>query len=275
MNTIELLRSLDPIAANDPAAAVRDDSRTELLTRIGNSPVPTTGGTGKESGKRARRRLVPVLVAATVVAAAAVTVVERPGDSRQEALGAALSFHSEGDYIRVRIVDPLADTARYNREFKKHHLNITLELMPGSPSTVGQSPAAVFGPDSPNIQQSDDPPGCSQTGTYPCVPQFLIPKNYSGEAGLVIARAARPGEAIALSGPIDGRGEALQGVKYKNLRVGQVLEILKQRGYTVPSYRLTAKGTTGSPKTVPASYFVQNGFLLKDKEVVLFVSPIR
>ena len=28
-------------------------------------------------------------------------------------------------------------------------------------------------------------------------------------------------------------------MKYKNLRVGQVLAILKRRGYTVPEYRLT------------------------------------
>jgi hypothetical protein len=219
--------------------------------------------------------LVPALVAASVVAAAAVTIVELPGDSRQEALGAALSFSSEGDYLRVRIVDPYADTARYNKEFKNHHLNITLKLMPGSPSMVGLSPAATFGPGSPNIKQTDDPPGCAQAGTFPCVPEFLIPKNYAGEAGLVIARAARPGERMALTGAIDGRGEPLQGVKFRNLRVSQVLAILAQRGYTVPEYRVSANGTTSSPKTVPPTYFVKDGLLVKDKQVILFASAKR
>jgi len=269
--TLDLLRSLDPIADDDPAAAVQDDSRQEMLTRIGQTPTPQP-----IARKGAvRRRLVPVLVVGTVVAAAAVLVVERPGDARQEALGPALSFSSEGDYLRVRIVDPEADSARYNKEFKKRHLNITLELMPGSPSTVGLSPAAGFGPNSDNIEQSEDPAGCVAAGTFPCVPQFLIPKNYSGEAQLVISRAARPGEDIQFGGRIDGRGEALQGVKFKNMRVSQVLAILKQRGYTVPEYRVTVDNYTSSPKTVPGTYFVRDGFLHKDKEVILFASAKR
>lgn len=145
--------------------------------------------------------------------------------------------------------------------------------MPGSPSTVGTSPAAGFGPGSSNIEQSDDPPGCQQAGTSPCVPQFLIPKNYSGQAGLVISRAPRPGEQIAFNGPVDGRGEPLQGVKYKNLRVSQVLAILKQRGYTVPEYRVTTNGYTSAPKTVPGTYYVKDGLLATDKEVILFAGP--
>jgi hypothetical protein len=271
-DTLDLLRRLDPIGADDPAQAVRAESRDELLTRISQTPPAAPKGFVKRT---VRRRLVPVLVAAAIVAAAAITIVELPGDSRHEALGPALSFTPEGNYLRVRIVDPLADTARYNKEFKKRHLNITLKLLPGSPSVVGQAPAAVFEANSPNIQQSEDPAGCVQAGTYPCVPQFLIPKDYSGEAALVVARAARPGEDLSFSGAIDGRGEALQGVKYKNLRVGQVLAILKQRGYTVPEYRLTMGNVATAPKTVPASYFVKNGFLIRDKDVILKVSAKR
>lgn len=91
MNTIELVRSLDPIAGNDPAAAVAEESRRDLCTRIGHSPIPAA-----PSPRRGRRRLVPLLVAAAVVAAATVTFVERPGGSRSEALGAALTFTSQG-----------------------------------------------------------------------------------------------------------------------------------------------------------------------------------
>ncbi|MEU4195186.1 hypothetical protein AB0E69_25025 [Kribbella sp. NPDC026611] len=281
MNTIERLRELDPIAGNDPAEVVRDESRADLLAGITRAPRTASAsasasregeGLGLPVGsarRRVRHVLVPAVVAAVVAAAVAVVVVKLPGDDSHEALGPALSFTTEGNYLRVRIVDPLADTARYNKEFKKHHLNITLELDPGSPSIVGHSPAAAFGPDSDDIQQSDDPPGCVKAATYPCYPQFLIPKNYSGQAGLVIARAAKPGEEIQFNGPIDGRGEALYGVKYKTLRLGQILAILKHRGYTVAGYRLG--GTT--PKTVPTTYFVKDGALMKDKEVLLFVSP--
>jgi len=45
--------------------------------------------------------------------------------------------------------------------------------------------------------------------------------------------------------------------------------------YTVPEYRVSASGTTSSPKTVPPTYFVKDGFLVKDKQVILFASARR
>jgi hypothetical protein len=268
MNSIDLLRRLDPTAGADPARDVSAETRAELQTRITATPFPATA-----KRHAVRRRLVPALVAAGVVAAVVVTVTQFPGGSRQEALGPALSFSAEGNYLRVRIVDPLADTARYNKELEEHGLDVTLRLLPGSPSVVGLAPGAVFGPGSKNIKQTEDPAGCVRAGTYPCVPQFLIPKNYAGHAELVVARAAAPGERISFGGEIDGRGEALQGVKYRGMQVSQVLTILKQRGYTVPEYRLNKGTTTTSPTTVPASYTVTGGFLLQDKQVILKVTP--
>jgi hypothetical protein len=65
--------------------------------------------------------------------------------------------------------------------------------------------------------------------------------DFSGEAEFYIGRAAKPGEEYASAGFIDGRGEALAGVKYLNQTVGDVLKTLEQRGFTA-EYRVEAGG---------------------------------
>jgi hypothetical protein len=271
--TIELLRRLDPTAGDDPAKAVGADSRAELLTRIMQADPADTEGSPRR--RFLVRRVVPALVAAGIATAITFSVVGLPDRDRHEALGQALSFTDEGNFLRVKIVDPKADSARYNAEFKKRHLDITLELVPASPSVVGKEVAAGFGADSENIRSTGDPEGCVEAGSYPCVPTFLVPKDYTGSADLQIGRAAAPGEHIDAGGAIDGHGEALEGVKYLNQTVAMVLAILAERGYTVPEYRYTKNNFTTSPKTVPTTWFVRSGFLVSGKEVILFVSPKR
>jgi len=57
----------------------------------------------------------------------------------------ALAFTTAGDYIRVVIRNPYADPSVYRAEFAAHHLDISLLMVPGSPSVVGLSK----GPGSP------------------------------------------------------------------------------------------------------------------------------
>lgn len=293
--TIDLLRRLDPAAGNDPARAVGADSRTELLTRIMQADLSAGDGpdTAGEVGRRALagtvetargrsgrrqflvRRVVPGLVAAGLVGGIAVSVVGLPGGSRQEALGPALSFTTEGNFLHVKIVDPEADSARYNKEFKAHHLDIQLVLEPASPSQVGRNIAQGSSEHADPITSTVDPAGCDDAGTYPCVPQFVIPKDYHGSLQLYIGRAARPDENLVANGAIDDRGEPLAGLRWRNKRVSEVLALLAQRGYTVPEYRVTKKNFAESPKTVPLNWFVTGGFLFKGKQVVLEASPTR
>ena len=273
-DTLDLLRQLDPAAGEDPARAVGSATRADLLAAI--TATPTRAGV-PATPKRPRvvvRRLVPVLAAAAVIAAVAVTVVRLPGDSRQEALGPALSFTTEGKFLKVRVVDPEADSARFNKEFKEHGLDIKLALVPVSPSAVGQNVAAGFSADAKNIRTTVYPAGCDNPPSHPCVPEFTIPLDYKGQAELYIGRAAKPGERLATSGPIDGRGEPLQGVKYAGQTVATVVKILEGRGYTA-EYRVTVGSETQTRKTVPPGWFVRDGSLLTSNHAVLFVSSTR
>jgi len=272
-DTLDLLRQLDPAAGDDPAGAIGEMTRTELLGSITASD-PFPAGAQARRPRVAVRRLVPVLAAAAVIAAVAVIVVRLPGDSRQEALGPALSFTTEGKYLKVRVVDPEADSARFNKEFKEHGLDIKLKLVPSSPSIVGQHTAAGFGAGSQDIKTTVYPAGCDNPPSYPCVPEFTIPVNYKGHAELYIGRAAKPGERLVQSGPIDGRGEPLQGVKYVGQTVAVVVKTLEQRGYTA-EYRVTVGNQTTSRKTVPPGWFVRSGSLVTTKHAILFVSSTR
>jgi hypothetical protein len=269
-DTLDLLRQLDPTAGDDPAQAIGDDARTQLLGGI----TASRAGDQARRPRIAARRLVPVLAAAAVIAAVAVTVVRLPGDSRQEALGPALSFTTEGKFLKVRVVDPEADSARFNKEFKEHGLDIKLKLIPSSPSIVGQHTAAGFGPDSENIETTVHPAGCDNPPSYPCVPEFTIPVDYKGHAELYIGRAAKPGERLVQSGRIDGRGEPLQGVKYVGQTVATVLKILEEGGYTA-EYRVKVGNEHQSRDTVPPGWVVLDGSLVTTKHAVLFVSPKR
>ncbi|GAA2815252.1 hypothetical protein [Kribbella solani] len=281
---LDLIRRLDPIANDDPAAAVSAESREELRTRIGHSPAgPATrvvgtanAGAGRPAVRRPlARKLVPVLAVGALVAGAAVTLIERPGGTKQEALGPALSFVTEGNVMKVKILDPEADSARFNKEFEAHGLNIKLRLLPVSPSVVGTSPAAGFSEGSDWIKTTFEPAGCLQAMTSPCVPEFTIPLPYKGQADLYIGRTAKPGEELASAGDLAARGEPLAGVKYQGMTVGAVKKLLTDRGVSA-EYRVNVRPNyTDARDEVPANWIVREGTLLKLDHAVLFVSAPR
>jgi hypothetical protein len=268
-DSIDLLRGLDPTATADPAEQVTPETRAELLRDLTaeTPPIPL------KSARSVRRRLVPVLVAAAAVAVVATLVVRVPGDNDR---AEALSFTSQGEVMKVRVVDPLADSKRFNEEFKAHGLDVKLVLVPASPSIVGDNVAmgASSSATAKRITTTMYPAGCEERRARPCVPEFTIPFNLQGQVDLVIGRAAEPGEEYSSVGSVDGRGEPLDGVKYLNQTVGDVLKILEQRGFTA-EYRVQSEDRSDAPDTVPASWFVHDGAAASDHHVILFVGPNR
>ncbi|GAA1687564.1 hypothetical protein GCM10009745_35430 [Kribbella yunnanensis] len=264
-NSLDLLRSLDPVATADPAEQVTPESRADLLRGITATPMAL------KSHSPVRRRLVPVLAVAAAVAVVTTLIVRVPdGNDRQEAMGSALSFTTEGDVMRVRVLDPAADVARYNEEFKQHGLNITLHLQPVSPSIVGQSIAMSGSADSAQIIPGRYPKGCKGTPASPCVPEFTIPLSFRGQADLYVGRTAKPGEAYSGAGDIDAPGEALEGVEYKGRTVAYLLGKLTERGMTA-EYRVGKKSEQSD--SAPPSWVVEDAIPSSDRHVILFVTP--
>ena len=263
MNTLNHVRTLDPTATADPATQVTAAARADLLRGITATPVPVT------STSPVRRRLVPVLAAAAAVAAVTVLVVRVPGGNDRPQ---ALSFVAEGDVIKVRVLDPEADSKRFNQELKAQGLNIELKLLPASPSRVGQTAGRGFSGDatSARITTTTYPAGCAESQVRPCVPEFTIARDFRGQAQLYIGRAAKPGEEYSTTAPIDAPGEVLAGTTIRNQTVGTVLKALAQRGRTA-EFRVWGSNETRSE--VPSGWFVHEGIASSDRHVVLNVGP--
>lgn len=283
-DTIDTVRELNHLTDAQAAEAVRPEVGADLLTAIMSAPLPadpapaapghslpTRPGT---QGLRIIGRLVPGAVVAGLLAATVLVTVGRPGDDTPQ----ALSFTTRGDQIIVRVLDPKADSERYNAEFRERGLDIKLKLLPVSPSSVGQNLGVeTSGPTNPtkDIEVFDDPTGCMMDGSYPCVPGFKIPRDFKGAAVLYFGRAAAPDERYAVGGSIDARNEPLDGVRWRNRPVAEVVKILASRGYTVEKFYVGVypelKGQ--ARKTVPGAWHVTGGTAWNHGSVIMWVVP--
>lgn len=271
-STIDTLRDLNPVTDDEARAITRakDLAWIDVLSKARTTApeVPV---------KRRRpvvRRLVPALVATGLVGGIALTVVERSGDSRTEALGPALAFSDEGRYLQIKIVDLEADSARFNKELKEHDLNFHIQLAAASPSIAGKLlTVGDSGVDGTGGTFKVNEKNCLHGDVGTCEIELKVPKQYRGDGVVIIGRPARPGEQIEYGGQLWERGEPLAGLKVVGQRVDHVRALVEQHGYTVGRYRRSGGGPVLPAAEVPDSWVVVDGELLVDKQVVLRVAP--
>ena len=154
------LSRICPVTDADAGRLVRPGTLADLGARITAAPpgdqapgqAPAPAGPGRRP--RGSRQLIAkplaaaLAVIALVVAALAITRPSAPPEPatapprpasgvRARIPAQVLSFTTSGGYITVIVRNPLAGPARYRAEFAARHLNITLKLVPASPSIVG------------------------------------------------------------------------------------------------------------------------------------------
>jgi hypothetical protein len=282
-DAIDTVRELNHLTDEQAAEAVRPQVGADLLTAIISTPLPADPAPGAPghslparsvTQRRIIGRLVPGAVVAGIIAATVLVAVGRSGDDTPQ----ALSFTTQKDQIIVRVLDPRADSERYNAEFRKRGLDIKLKLLPVSPSSVGQNLGVeTSGPTDPtnDIEVFDDPQGCTMEGSYPCVPGFKIPRDFKGAAVLYFGRAAAPDERYAVAGSIDARNEPLDGVRWRNRPVAEVVKTLASRGYTVEKFYVGVyPELEGQPrKTVPGTWRMTGATAWKQGSVIMWVVP--
>jgi DNA-directed RNA polymerase specialized sigma24 family protein len=196
----------------------------------------------------------------------------------------ALAFTPVGRYIDVIVRDPLADQASYNAEFKAHGLDITLSLVPVSPSLVGTVvEVSTSGPDGNSITTITAKGRCwTGGGGSECPVGLRVPAGYRGQATFVFGRAARPGEQYESTTGASAPGEMLHGLNYAGKRVSTVLAMLGKRHVTVlamlgkrhvtvPTYR--DDGRVLTPGQVPGSWYVYDAVPWAPQQVLLFIGP--
>ncbi|GAA4610541.1 hypothetical protein GCM10023195_43620 [Actinoallomurus liliacearum] len=286
MNHEELIGRLAPVTDEEAAHMVSPRTKSDLAERITSTAVP------ERRPARRRRALVIGLplaaagVAASVVAASVLSGSPSPQRQTPQAVRsvspkiqlAALTFSTQGRYLIVKVKDPLADPARYRKEFAAHGMNIDLRLVPASPSIVGtvvMSEGAI---------KDMTARGKCRTGGGgdECPVGVKIPIDYKEHATVVFGRAARPGEQYSSSAPVDAPGEVMHGLTYRGRTVAEVLATLKKRHVTVPQYRYEAGNgdnrpyQNGVPPTkVQPGWFVHDAVPWAQDQVLLFVGPTR
>jgi len=286
---VNQLSQISPISDADAARIVRASTLADLAGQITATPAMTDSRSAPPRGRTQRRRMTLIAIATPVLAGAAATAVilaaasppapVKPGHPGQPASGgtallaAALSFTRSDGYITVKVVDPLADPRRYRAEFAEHHLKISLDLVPVSPSLVG---TLVFFSESPSggITPITAKGKCiTGGGGSACPVAVRIPAGFRGQAEIVFGRAARPGEHYESSAQATAPGEVLHGMAVQGMTVARVLAMLRQRGVTVPGYHYDDHGFSQLLHHVPGDWYVYDADPWAPQQVMLFVGP--
>jgi hypothetical protein len=270
-----------PVTDEEAARLARPGTLADLAARITATPPGPGRRARARRLPRRRRWLIGVPLAAGLAAAALIaTSLGHPGQHAgpvavgpPPAQAQALSFTRHGGFIDVIVRDPLADPARYRAEFARYHLDITLKLVPASPSIVGTVVFIGQSADSPELTPITARGKCVEaSGTSACPVGVRIPAGFRGNAQLVFGRAARPGEQFESSASAFAPGEAMHGMTVSGQRVAEVLAQLRQRQVTA-QFRVVGGGENRSADRVPGSYFVTDAVPWAPGQVLLFVSP--
>lgn len=222
-----------------------------------------------------------IVGAAVAVTAAVVAIGGRPGNTAVPAppntvvpaprmQAAALSFVHHRGYLTVKVKDPIADPARYKKEFAAHGLNVDLKLEPTSPRETG---SVIFLEGAVKVVTA---PG--HCGTRTCNVGIKIPLGYKGFVRVVFGRTALPGEHYN-TGPGDTPGEGVGLSDVKNRTVADVLAEAKRKHIGNISYRYEDHGTDKPyPMGVPAdkvqsNWYVHDAVAGTGGQVIIFVGP--
>ena len=235
-------------------AAHEEVFRSILRARLADEAA--RGPEGRLLGRPHSRRRVRLLAGAAAALLAAVAVFALAVALRQAPpAAAAVEFRTQGNYIVATVVDPYAAEQQLDAAFAAHGLNITLELVPVSPSMVG---SVVYMGSS--ARASDIGVLYSATKQAPGGPLPIglrIPVDFKGQADIMLGRAARPGETYVSAGDAFAPGEALHGSGLMGMRVSAALVKLNALGLSAEwrAWRVVkpAKGGLPTPVASPTS----------------------
>lgn len=235
--------------------------------------------------RRPRRRLALLTSFPVALAAAAALLVTVLGPSgggadsgaNSQAAIQALSFTRENGTITVIIKNPYVDSSWYNADFARHHLHITLSLIPASPSFVGaiEEMSTDSGATSNEITMISKSGSCGEDGTG-CVIGFRVPVNFHGQASMAIGRPTRPGEQYETSGSAFNKGEILYGLKDQvyGHPLSQVLALFAKHHVTVAVCR-NPDNNNINPSKAPGDWYVQDVIPWSPGQVIIWVGPTQ
>ena len=199
-----------------------------------------------QTPRRRARLALASAAAAVVIAASAFGIISAVRNTPTAA--AAVEFSTAGDYIVATVEDPYAAAERLRAAFVAHGLDITLKLVPVSPSMVGSVVYMGLDSGTSQIDVLSSPSREAPGGPLPI--GLRIPVDFKGHADIVLGRAAQTGEAYVSAGDAFAQGEALYRTGLVGVRVGEAAARLKALGLTA-EWRDERAASASAP--VPAS----------------------
>ncbi|MDF2706409.1 MAG: hypothetical protein K0R62_2061 [Nonomuraea muscovyensis] len=258
--------------APDPGPGMTEGAHALMREIITTEPGPEA---------RPARRRRPVLrlalpgVALATAAFVALSWLLPTGFGFGPGPAAALDIRQEDGYYVVEVKDLYADPDRYQEQLQAAGLDVTLRVIPSTPSFVG-----TIIPTSPSEERqldeikTIDPPGdCDRLGGCPI--GMKIPVDFEGPAQITLGREARSGEQYEIVASFDVLGEPMHCVPYRGKTVAEVRELLAQRGLTVQKFNVTNPDIDEEAvmrASVPDSWHVNGGYLREPGKATLAVS---
>jgi hypothetical protein len=284
---------ISPISDADAGRLPRPDTLTDLGNHIAATalPAPKARGDRRLAGRRlaghglagrrlARRRLLIGLPAAGALAVAGLIAASlgSPGQKvgpitvgPPKAQAAVMSVTRHDGYLDVIVTNPLADARKYREEFARLGLNITLTLVPASPSLVG---TLVYFEAPASVEPITAVGKCwTGGGGSACPVGVRVALPFKGSAVITFGRAARPGEQYETIGPVTAPGEAMHGMSFVGKTAAAVITMLAARHVTVADYWFQNASCEGvNRRSMPGSWYVTGANPWAPGEVSLEVS---
>jgi hypothetical protein len=260
-----LVRSVRPSDADRVDDLFTRTRRDELFNEIVRTPngAQTVGSrrVRPDWGARLRapsvgrsrpgRRLAILSAVAALASVAAIVITNSPVHP-QDASAAVVFRGGAGGDVVATVVDPFAAQAQLDAEFAARGFDITVTLVPVSPSLVG---TVIYTSDSGGtgaIQALQGGPCITEGGGCPI--GLRIPANFSDAGYITLGRPAKPGETYQSQTSAFAPGELLHCSGLLGAQVGASESVLRADKLAVTwRAKLTGSGPDGTSAGYSAS----------------------
>jgi hypothetical protein len=277
MNDLEMVRAFRAELGTEPGPDRLEPAWLAVRERIAFGPDVSVGRRRRYRRRRVSLALAAAALIAALVALPALLPSGTPGSA--DRAGAAVSFSQDDGFIVAVIEDPNADSEALREAFAQHGLDITLQLVPASPSAVGTfvyfslDETAQQGPAIETLASDD--PACTTAGGGSCQIGLRVPVDFQGHADIALGRPADPGEKYSTANDGFAAGEALHCSGLYGMAVQTALPVLSERG-VMAIWRSTDQSidtVDGIDPTTIAGQYVTDAIPAAPGEVYIWVTP--
>ena len=290
---VELVRGLRPADAERADQLFPRERRIELFEQIVSCELPTIAKPARRRSvpsrrarswsstiRRARRPALISTLGAAAVAAVAAALLITGSAVRPQAAAGAVAFRTAPDgNIVATVTDPFAAQSRLKAAFAAHGLDITVSLVPVSPSLIGTVVYTSDNGGSSAIQPLQG--GRCVTGGGGCAIGVKIPATFTGKGYITLGRPAKPGETYESQASAFAPGEALHCSRLLGARVAAALPVLQADKLTSVWHEVaTVNAPDGKSRSVgridttpPTNSYIWDGSMTAPGRVMIWTEP--